>query len=171
MHLIFATLCLSTLLLNGGGGVLDVNWSTIQKTQQKSMAAYPKVLVDGIKKVKFPVYLSSNYAYNKEMSVVADKYFYAISFNLDKAMVLFEGDRTFQESVDANSPEFKKIIEKLKPVEFSQSEGVRIASYQRHGVNYSISVECEQPDKDKRCTEETFVKALYSSIIMTGGQP
>ncbi|CAA6804112.1 MAG: Unknown protein [uncultured Sulfurovum sp.] len=169
MRLIFLTLLTLTLL--NGRGVLDVEWSSANKAQQKPTVPYPKVLVEGIKSVTLPVYLSSSYAYNKKMTVVADKYFYSISFDLEGAMVLFEGDRTFQESVSPQNPEFKKIMQKTLAVEFSKSEEIMMAEYQRHGANYTISVECDKPDTDKRCLKEDFIRSLYNSLNMVGGHP
>ena len=167
MRLIFSILLTLTLL--NGGGVLDVDWSSIDKSQQKPTAPYPLVLVEGIKDVTLPTYLSSSYAYNGEMEIVADAYFYSISFVLSGATVLFEGDRTFQETVSPTNPEFQKIIQKSSVVEFSQSEKIMMAEYQRHGANYSISVECDKPDNDKRCMEEDFIRSLYRSLILVGG--
>lgn len=169
MRLIFSTLLLCTLL-NAAGGILDIDWSSTDQSQQKVTAPYPKILREGIKEVKLPVYLSSAYAYNENMTVVADQYFYSISFDLKGASILFEGDRTFQESVSPTNPEFKKIMQKTKPVEFSKSEEMMVAEYQRHGANYTISVECDKPTTDKRCTQEGFIRGLYNSLVMVGGK-
>ncbi|CAA6812134.1 MAG: Unknown protein [uncultured Sulfurovum sp.] len=167
MRLIFSILLTLTLL--NGGGVLDVDWSSIDKSQQKPTAPYPRVLAEGIKDVTLPTYLSSSYAYKENMSIVADRYFYSISFDLEGATVLFEGDRTFQETVSPSNPEFQKIMQKTNPIEFSRSEKIMMAEYQRHGANYTISVECDKPDSDKRCIQEEFIRGLYSSLIMVGG--
>lgn len=158
-------------LVYAGGGVLDIEWPTPNQAQQKSIATYPKVLKEGIKEVRLPVYLSSQYLYDKSMVVVADKNFYSISFTLKGASILFEGDRTYQESISPDNPEFKAIAKKNQPVEYSSSEEIRIAQYQRHGANYNISVECDKPKEDKRCTEETFIRELYASLKMVGGRP
>jgi len=88
------------------GGILDIKWPKANASQQKLTTPYPKVLLEGIKDVRLPVYLSASYAYDKKMIVVADKGFYSISFALNGAMVLFEGDRTYQESVSPKNPEF-----------------------------------------------------------------
>ena len=53
MRLIF--LNLSFMLLLQAGGLLDVDWSSVEKSaQQKTSKAYPKVLVEGIKEVRLP---------------------------------------------------------------------------------------------------------------------
>jgi hypothetical protein len=159
------------MLANAGGGVLDVDWSKINKSQQKSSVPYPSVLVEGTKNVKLPVYLSASYAYDKNMIVVSDKDFYSISFVLKGLMVLFEGDRTYQESVTPSNEKFQKIVQKSNAVTFSKSEEVMMAEFNKHGVNYAISVECDKPMTDKRCTQENFIRGLYNSLKMVGGRP
>lgn len=169
MRLLFL-LFISYTFLSAGGGVLEINWPKANNIQQKSTTPYPSVLTEGIKEVRLPVYLSSAYIYDKSMVVVADEFFYSISFDLEGAIILFEGDRTFQEKVSPSNPEFQKIMQKSKPVNFSVSEEIRLADFNRHGANYTISVECTKPKRDKRCTEETFIRNLYAGIRMVGGK-
>ena len=160
-------------ILSAGGGVLDVDWSTVapKSVQQKASAPYPKVLKDGVKDVHLPVYLSRQFAYNKNIVVVADKNFYTISINLDRAIVTFSGDRTYQESVSPNNPEFQKIAKATPPVEYNSAEGIMSAEFNRHGVNYRISIECEDPKKDKGCQKIDLISSLYNSLVIVGGRP
>lgn len=168
MRLIF--LQLSLMLSLQAGGVLEVDWSGVEKSaQQKASKAYPKLLVEGIKSVRLPVYLSASSIYDKSMVVVADKGFYSISFILNGATLLFEGDRTYQESVSPNNPEFQKIVQKANALEVSEAEGIMTAEFKRHGANYAISIECEKPKTDKRCTQEDFIRKLYGTLKMVGG--
>ena len=159
-------------ILSAGGGILNVDWSSLTtKVQQKSSAPYPKVLKDGIKDVRLPVYLSREFTYNKNMVVVADKDFYTISIDLDGAVITFSGDRTYQESISPNNPEFQKIAKATPPVEYNSAEGIMSAEFNRHGVNYSINIECENPKKDKRCQKIDYISSLYNSLIVVGGRP
>ena len=159
-------------ILNAGGGILDVDWSSIaSKGQQKTYKPYPKILEEGIKDVHLPVYLSKQYVYDKNMAVVADKNFYTISIDLDEAVVTFSGDRTYQESVSPKNPEFQRIAKASPPVEYNSAEGIMSAMFNRHGVNYSINIECEDPKKDKRCQKVDFISSLYHSLTMVGGRP
>ena len=153
------------------GGVLDVDWGSIDKSQQKSTATYPSVLREGIKNVRLPVYLTKNHAYDKNMVVVADANFYSISVEIEGAFLLFEGDKTFQVSVNHANPEFQKIVQNLVPVKYEESEGMMMAEFSKHGVNYSITIECESPKKDKRCTQTTLIESLYNGLTMVGGRP
>jgi hypothetical protein len=95
MRLIFLTL-FSLILVNAGGGILDVDWSKINKSQQKSSATYPSVLTEGIKNVHLPVYLTKNYAYDKNMVVVADANFYSISLDLQGASYFLRETKPFK---------------------------------------------------------------------------
>jgi len=169
MRLLFLLFMTYTVL--SAGGILKIDWSKVPKVEQKPSIPYPKVLVEGIKEVRLPVYLSSPYAYDKKMIVVADKDFYTLSFLLNGATVLFEGDRTYQESVSPSNQKFQKIVQKASDVTFTLSEEVRLAEFNRHGANYAISVECDHPKTDNRCTEEKFIRTLYRQLIMVGGRP
>jgi len=167
MRLIFLLFMTYTFL--DAGGILEIDWSKVNKSQQKPTMPYPSVLTKGIKEVRLPVYLSSSYAYDKKMVVVAERDFYTVSFLLNGATVLFEGDKTYQESVSPSNSEFQKITRQSKVVEFSLSEEIMTAEFNRHGANYAISVECDKPKIDKRCTQENFIRSLYSSIVLVGG--
>lgn len=169
MRLLLFTILFYSYL--NAGGVLAVDWRSANASQQKPTAAYPTVLTEGIKEVHLPVYLSRAYAYDKKMGVVAGKYFYSISIILNGATVLFEGDRTYQESVSPTNAEFQKIIQKSQAVNVFKSEEMMMAEFNRNGANYTISIECDNPKRDKRCTEEAFVRDLHSSVVMVGGRP
>ena len=170
MRLLLLTI-LSFSFLNAQSGILDITWPTPNKSHQKASNPYPSVLLSGIKNVHLPVYLTKSMAYDKNMKVVADDNFYSISFVLNGAMVVFEGDKTFQESLPTSNVEFQKIVQSASMVEYIEAEGIMTAEFNKHGVNYSINIECDNPKKDKRCKESSFIETLYNSLVMVGGQP
>ena len=155
--------------LNADSGILDIKWPKPNAKHQKPSMPYPEVLTKGIKEVKLPVYIPNSYAYDKTMVVVSDNNFYTISFTFNGASVAVSGDKTYQESV-SNNPEFKAMLKATPPVTFEQEEGIMTAEFNRHGVNYSIIIECDKPDTDKRCTDTKLIKDLYSRLIMVGGK-
>jgi len=155
--------------LHADSGILDIKWPKPNAKQQKPSIPYPKVLTEGIKDVKLPVYIPNSYAYDKNMIVVADKNFYTISFLFKGATVMVSGDKTYQESV-SNKQEFKEILKTTPAVTFEQEEGIMTAEFNRHGVNYSIEIECDKPESDERCTETKLIKDLYNRLIMVGGR-
>jgi len=157
-------------LLNADSGILDIKWPKPNTKQQKPSIPYPKVLIEGIKDVKLPVYIPNSYAYDKNMVVVADNNFYTISFLFKGATIMISGDKTFQESV-SNNPKFKAMLKATPPVTFEQEEGIMTAEFNRHGVNYSMAIECDNPNIDERCKETKLIKELYNRLIMVGGRP
>ncbi len=103
------------------------------------------------------------------MGVVADKNFYTISFFIDQAIVMVSGDRTFQETISTSDANFQKVI-KPSSVEFIEDEGIMSVDFNRHGVNYNLSIECDDYKTDKRCKEEDFLRNLYNRLVMIGGK-
>lgn len=105
------------------------------------------------------------------MIVVADKYFYTISFILKDATIMISGDRTFQEDFSNQGSKFQKMIKPSNGVEFNIEEEARIitANFNKHGANYELQVEC-QIKSDKRCIKENFIKNLYNQLIVVGGR-
>ena len=169
MRLTLITLLLLSLA-HAESGILKITWPTPNPQQQKPSTPYPDVLTSGIRNTKLPVYLPSNYAYDSTMIVVAEENFYSVDFLLKEATLTVGGDRTFQESVSTNDPKFKAIAKSKPTVEFYESEGIMTAEFNRHGANYFMSVECDQPNVDLRCKDDSFLKNLYNHLIMVGGQ-
>jgi len=168
MRLLLTILILISYI-NAESGILDINWPKLNPKHQKPSTPYPNVLTKGIKDTKLPVYIPSNYAYDEKMAVVADKDFYTISFFIDKATVMIAGDRSYQESISKSDTKFEKVI-KESPVEFIEDEGVMSTDFNRHGVNYTLSIECEDYTEDERCKDESFLRNLYNRLIIVGGK-
>jgi hypothetical protein len=155
--------------LHAESGILEIKWPQSNLQQQKPLNPYPTVLTNGIKDTLLPIYIPSSYAYDTKMIVVADKNFYTISFFIDKATVMMAGDKTFQESISISDSKFQKVIHP-SPIEFLDDEGIMSIDFNRHGVNYTLSIECDDYQTDKRCKEEVFLKNLYNRLIMVGGK-
>jgi len=167
MRLLLITLLLISSL-NAESGILDIEWPKIDPAHQKPSIPYPDVLTKGIKDTKLPVYIPSTYAYDKKMVVIADKNFYTISFFIDKAIVMMAGDRTFQETISSTDSKFQKVIQP-SPVDFVEEEGIMSSDFNRHGVNYTLSIECDDYKTDIRCKEEDFLRNIYNRLILVGG--
>jgi hypothetical protein len=170
MRLLLITLLVFSSL-NAESGILDIQWPKPNPQQQKPSVPYPSVLTEGIKNTKLPVYIPSSLAYDKNMIVVANKDFYTISFLLQGAIAMVSGDRTFQESISTSNADFQKVMKPSPSVDFMEEDGIRYANFNRNGVNYELLIECDEPKKDTRCTEEHFIRQLYSRLIMVGGRP
>ena len=170
MRLPFVTLFLCSAL-SADSGILDITWPKPNAQHQKPTTPYPTVLTQGIQEVRLPVYVPNAYAYSNNMDVVAEDDFYTISFPLQGATVIVSGDKTYQESISSSNSEFTQMMKASPPVSITQAEGIMTAEFNRHGVNYSIEIECDKPKKDARCTQPTLINELYSRLIMVGGRP
>ncbi len=159
-------ICLNFLYANGG--LLKVDWSKIDTNQQKTRVL-PKVLKDGIKNVTLPVYMPRYYIYERNISIVSDANFYAITVELDRATLMISGDRTYQEKVISKSTKLKTKIESITD-KFIKAEGIISVDFHRNGVNYSLSLECDAPDIDPRCTDDRFLKKIYNGLVLIGGK-
>ena len=165
--LLIALLLISSL--NAESGILKIEWPELNPKHQKPSIPYPNILTKGVKDTELPVYIPNSYAYDKKMVVVADKNFYTISFFIDNAIVMIAGDRTFQETISKSDSKLQKVI-KPSPVEFIEEEGVMSSDFNRHGVNYTLSIECDDYKSDNRCKEEDFLRNLYNRLIIVGGK-
>jgi hypothetical protein len=149
-------------------GLLKVDTSDPSIQHYKHKRSAPTALQKRLKGVTLPVYLPKRYANNKSLVIVSDKNFYNITIPLSRASLMISGDRTFQQKIISGGEKMEKTM-KLLDSRFIISEGIMGVDFGRHGVNYSLSVECEQPYKDKRCTKKSFLKRLYNELILVGG--
>ncbi len=177
MRLLFATLLLVGLLsltqakevIDNRGGLLKVDWSSTDGSHIKKTRSMPTDIQKKLKDVTMPVYIPKYYLNEKDASVVADKNFYTISFHLPDATLMISGDRTYQREIVSGGEKIKADMKKVES-KFIRSEGIMSTDFSRHGVNYTLSVECSHPDKDKRCTRDTFLKKMYNGLVLIGGK-
>ncbi len=149
------------------GGLLKVDWKNLSTTKQK-LRVIPKELKDKIKGVTLPVYLPNYYINSKNLKIVADRNFYAITVFLKGARLLIRGDRTYQIAIKDKKYQFK--IAKSSQNRIIHAEGMATIDFQKHGINYSMVLECDNPDIDKRCKEDNFLNNLYRRLTFIGGK-
>jgi len=168
MRLLLLPLLFASFLYSQNG-ILNVSWPILNIEHQKPSVPYPLILTNSIKNTKLPVYIPSSYVYDKQMIVVSDENFYTISFFIKNATIMIAGDRTFQETISNSDMELQRLL-KTSSLEFIQEEGIMNIDFNRHGVNYTLSIECNNPREDKRCTEENFLYKIYNKLIIVGGK-
>ena len=164
MMRIIILLTISIYTIFADGGLLKVDWSSISTTKEK-LRVIPKELKDKIKVVTLPVYIPNYYINSKNIKVVADRNFYAITVFLKNARLLVRGDRTYQ--IEDKKHQFKIV----KPSEdrVIHAEGMATIDFYRHNIDYSMVLECDNPDIDKRCREDSFLEDLYRRLTFIGG--
>ena len=55
---------------------------------------------------------------------------------------------------------------RISPTEFG-----RELNFNRYGAAYSITVECDHPDADPRCTDSAYIRQLANSLVISAGTP
>ena len=151
---IIILLTISIYTIFADGGLLKVDWSSISTTKEK-LRVIPEELKDKIKFVTLPVYIPNYYISSKNIKVVADRNFYAITVFLKNARLLIRGDRTYQKEIKDKNNRLK-IIKSFEN-KIIHSEGMATIDFYRHNIDYSMVLECDNPDIDKRCREDSFL--------------
>jgi hypothetical protein len=149
-------------------GLLKVDLSSKEIQRYKNSRSAPTPLQKRVSVVAMPVYMPKEFIKNRDITIVADKNFYTISIPLKGALLMISGDRTYQQKVISGGEKLEKMM-KLTDSKFMISEGIMGVDFQRHGVNYSLSVECDDPYEDSRCTKKSFLKKIYNDLILVGG--
>jgi len=169
MFKLLVLLTTSLLILNAEGGILSVQWPHKNTLQEKSQKTYPSALKNNIKNVELPILLPKAYIFNQRISVVADKNFYSITIFLKGANLVISADKSYQLEMKDIDVKSQKILKKVKQ-EFINSEGMMITDFSRYGINYSMMLECDAFQQDKRCANDAFLKKAYRDLVLVGGK-
>ena len=155
-------------LLRADGGLLKVQWPKQSFKMQKSLKL-PKNIKKRIDIVTLPVYLPRDYIYNRNIQIVSNPNFYTATIPLNGAKIMILGDRTYQKKIDTKD---KKLVQKIKLLsqEYNIDEGIVATYFTKHGVNYSLTLECNNPTKDRRCKDKNFLEKVYKNLIIVGGK-
>jgi len=164
---IVLTIFASFSLLFAEGGLLKIDWSKTDKNIQK-LRVLPKNLQEKIKDITLPVYMPRYYVYEKNISMVTNPNFYFMTIYLDDARVMVSGDRTYQREILSKDKKFKLQMKSALTDKFVRAEGIMSIDFQRNGLNYSLSIECNRPNSDLRCKDSSFLKKLYNKLILIG---
>lgn len=160
-------------LARAESGVLTINWVELNQQQTQISARrspYSSLLTEGIRNTTLPVYLPASHAYDKNMSVVADKNFYTITLFLDSASLIISGDKSYQQSM-VQDAQAQAIQQATQTQRFIRAEGMMTSDFNRYGANYSLMLECDKPDEDQRCLQSDFLMQRYQELILVGGHP
>ena len=159
----------ATEVVRSGGGILSVDWSSTDGSYIKKTRSMPTALQKAVKDVTMPVYIPKAYANEKNLAVVALTDFYAITIRFSDATMMISGDRTYQQEIVSGGEQIEANMKKVA-FKFIRSEGILSTDFNKHGVNYTLSIECDQPNKDSKCTKDAFLKKMYKSLLLVGGK-
>ncbi len=169
MQKMFIGLVLWVVMLSAEGGILSVKWPKKNSVQQKIEQETPSALQKKIEEVTLPVLLPKSYLRNQKMSIVVEKNYYAITIFFKGANLMISGDRSYQLEIRDIDMKSQKMLKRVKQ-EFVHSEGMIIADFSRYGVSYSMQVECDRIEEDKRCVKDEFLRKLYRELVIVGGK-
>ncbi|MGV6816999.1 MAG: hypothetical protein ACWA44_06970 [Thiotrichales bacterium] len=154
---------------------LDIDWTAANKDAAalRSLGSPPPNLSGGevdassFSATRLPVLLPSKLAFISYQAS-ADKNSYDVQFQIQDATLLVSGDRYFQylqSEIDADG-----LSSSTRP-QFLNSFGISQLLFTRYGANYSLSLECSDPQNDSRCIAPEYLNQLYDSLHVVGGQP
>jgi len=169
MQKLFIGLVVWVVMLNAEGGILSVKWPEKNRVQQKIEQEIPLILKQKINEVTFPVLLPKSYLLNQKMSIVAEENYYAITIFFKGANLMISGDRSYQLEMKEIDKKSQKMLKQSRQ-EFIHAEGMMITDFNRYGVSYSMQLECDRFEQDKRCANNEFLRKLYRELVMVGGK-
>ena len=97
---------------------------------------------------------------------------YAATFDLDGAALLINGSRlSFQNAAKAVRDRARRLSDgtQLNPIE-RDDVGVSV-SFNRFGAAYTVEVVCDDPRRDSRCSQNSFINDIYRKLLLFGGKP
>ena len=154
--------------------ILDIDWGSVGGAGSGGVRmagrsqSLPESLVSKIKDILLPIYMPSASVQNTRIQIVSSRNFYTITIPLKGASLFISGDRTYQQDVASN--EALKGVSKVQDIDFIRAEGMVNSDFNRHGANYSLSIECMKPDEDVRCTKTDYLQQVYRDLIVVGGK-
>ena len=169
MQKLFIGLVVWVVMLSAEGGILSVKWPKKNSVQQKIEQETPSALRKKIEEVTLPVLLPKSYLRNQKMSIVAEKNYYAITIFFKGANLMVSGDRSYQLEMRDIDVKSQKMLKRVKQ-EFIRSEGMIVTDFSRYGVSYSMQLECDRFEEDKRCVNDNFLRKLYRELVIVGGK-
>jgi hypothetical protein len=160
--------------------MLDVDWSAVSSVSAAGSRSFSppaarsaslfSAYLKKLSKVKLPVYLPATIPGSLGIDVVTDTGFYDVTVHLKGATLFVSGDRFYQQVESSPDAILRKRAKSEANPEFIRAEGLIETDFHRHGVNYSLSIECEQPEEDSRCKSPVFLKQVYRGLKLSGGQ-
>jgi hypothetical protein len=161
-------------MANANPKLLLVDWPFAKKAKSLTVlsvrsVSYPEKMVEKANSVHLPVYMPSAYVYQTNLQLVGDGDFYTATIPLQQATMFIMGDRTYQQ--EQNSTTDSTVSIRTKELSFVRAEGMVSVDFNRHGANYTLSIECAQYEDDQRCVQTNFLQQVYRDLVMIGGQP
>ena len=88
---------------------------------------------------------------------------YAATLALDGAVILVNGSR-----IAYATPRIGPDISADDYLVSTTESGIEM-SFPKFGASYFMSIECDEPSSDNRCTDQNFIMLVYEKLQLVGG--
>jgi hypothetical protein len=143
--------------------VQKIDWSAV-KQHPRLPAELKDRVPERIRELPLPVLLPPHQRWLAEARLTSGPRWYAASLRLDRHSVYVSGNGVALR-VPALPPR------SMPGLRVSSSEGILGATWQQFGATYLVNVECDDPLRDPRCTDQGYVRRLVQSLVVVGGAP
>ncbi|MSQ83160.1 MAG: hypothetical protein EXR77_09660 [Myxococcales bacterium] len=122
-----------------------------------------------LRRAELPVLLPAEAAVLNAGLATAERDWYSLSSNQDGLTIVVQGDRVA--TVDPGMIPAGWVAPTWQSPLVTRNEGIAEATFLAFGASYLVAVECAQPDRDIRCTEDDFVVHAIASLRLAQVRP
>jgi hypothetical protein len=140
-----------------------VNWEAAQQHALFNDSQLSQKQAQALKKVTLPLLLPNKPELIATGIMSAGPDWYAASMKHEGFSVVVSGSTrhvTVPGAEMPNLPEYRK-----QDLRVTRAEGIAELAFKAYGAIYTISVECEDPENDKHCKNDSFILELANKLL------
>ena len=140
-----------------------VNWEAAQKHAPFNDSQLSKQQEQALKKATLPLLLPNQPKLIATGIMSAGPDWYAASMKHEGFSVVVSGSTrhvTVPGVEVPNLPEYRK-----QDLRVTRAEGIAELAFKAYGAIYTISVECEDPENDKHCKNDSYILELANELL------
>ena len=122
-----------------------------------------------LRRAELPVLLPAEVAVLNAGLATAERDWYSLSSSYDGLTVVVQGDRLA--TIDPEMIPAGWVAPTWQSPLVTRNEGIAEATFLAFGASYLVAVECAEPDRDIRCTEDAFVVQAIASLRLAQVRP
>ena len=146
--------------------VKTVDWGAASTDRSREEAGLPAALVAEMKQVTIPVLLPTDDAILGSMTLVGSPLSYGASFRATTHGVAIDGT-----NVAMVAPSIEGASSAPGEQRIHRGEGSVTLTFQRYGVAYAVTVECDSPESDPHCLEDAYVRSIAQQLAPVNKPP
>jgi hypothetical protein len=143
--------------------VQTIDWSAVRQHPQLPAGLRDRV-PERIRALPLPVLLPPQEQWLADARLTSGPRWYAASLRLDRHSVYVSGNGVALRA--------RALPPRSMPgLRVTSGEGILSATWQQFGATYLVNVECDEPLRDPRCTDQGYVRRLVQTLVVAGGEP